>query len=86
VSTKALEITDKGLRFEGMGKDGSVREYFIEADTVVYATGMKPLINEGIALSQCAREFFQIGDCLVPDCIMAATQPAYTIARDLGRM
>ncbi len=86
LSTRALEITDRGLRAEGPCAKGKKEEYFIEADTIVYATGMKPLMNEGIALSMCAKEFYQIGDCVVPENIMAATQPAYTIARDLGKL
>ncbi len=86
LNTRALEINERGLRVEGPREDGSSGEYFIEADTVVYATGMRPLLEEGLALSQCAGEFYQIGDCVVPDCVMAATQPAYAIARDLGRL
>lgn len=83
LNTETLEINEKGLKVKDL-VEGS--EYFIEADTVVYATGMKPFRAEGIALSRCAREFFQIGDCAMPDNIIAATQPAHTIARDLGRM
>jgi pyruvate/2-oxoglutarate dehydrogenase complex dihydrolipoamide dehydrogenase (E3) component len=86
LNTKALEIDGGGLAVEGPDESGTVKKYYIEADTIVYATGMKPLLEEGMALSQCAGEFYQIGDCVAPDCIMAATQPAHAIARDLGRL
>ena len=58
----------------------------LRADTVVYATGQKPLREEAFALSRCATEFYQIGDCSTPGNILAATQAAHTIARNIGRM
>jgi pyruvate/2-oxoglutarate dehydrogenase complex dihydrolipoamide dehydrogenase (E3) component len=80
-STKALEINDKGIRVEG---PEGIR--LIEADTVVYAVGQKPLREEAVKLHDCAPEFYQIGDCLTPRNIFAATQAAYQIARDIGRV
>ncbi len=79
-NTKAIEVTDKGLVCEG--PDG-VKTF--EADTVVYAVGQKPLREEAFALSSCARQFYQIGDCNVPRNIGAATNTAFTIALDIGR-
>ncbi|MBN2061213.1 MAG: FAD-dependent oxidoreductase [Deltaproteobacteria bacterium] len=80
VSTKSLEITDSGLIVE----DGNgVRT--IEADTLIYAIGQKPLREEAYALSPCAPEFYQIGDCVIPNNIYAATSVAYQIAMDIGR-
>ncbi len=56
------------------------------ADTVIYATGQRPLWDEAIALRDCAPEFYQLGDCLDPRNIFSATQEAFTIARDIGRI
>ncbi len=80
-STKAVEINDAGIVVEG--PEGV---YTIEADTVVYAAGQKPLSEEAEALGGCAPEFYMLGDCVTPKNIFAATQAAYTIARDIGRV
>jgi pyruvate/2-oxoglutarate dehydrogenase complex dihydrolipoamide dehydrogenase (E3) component len=80
VSTKALEITDKGVRCLASGG-----ERFFQAETVIYAVGQKPLQDEAAALRGCAPEFYQIGDCFMPKNIMSATAAAHTIARNIGR-
>jgi hypothetical protein len=59
---------------------------FFAADTVVCATGRRPLRAESFALCDCAPEFFQIGDCVTPRNIVAATKAAYAAARDIGRI
>lgn len=79
-STCVSEITADGVSAEG--PNGHVD---LKADTVVYAIGQKPLRDDTVALSDCAGEFYQIGDCLTPKNILTATQAAYTIARDIGR-
>jgi NADPH-dependent 2,4-dienoyl-CoA reductase/sulfur reductase-like enzyme len=61
-------------------------EFDIPTDTVVYATGQKPLREEAFALSRIAPEFYQIGDCLAAKNIVEATRQAYYITRDIGRM
>lgn len=81
LSTRALEIDEKSVRCEG--PEG---ELVLPADTVVYATGQAPLREEAFALSQLAPEFFQIGDCVTPRNILAATQAAHAIARSIGRL
>ena len=81
VSTKGLEISDRGLMVED---SNGVRT--IEADTVIYAIGQKPLREEAHALSDCAREFYAIGDCVDPKSIYEATSVAYQIATDIGRL
>jgi NADPH-dependent 2,4-dienoyl-CoA reductase/sulfur reductase-like enzyme len=73
LSTRATEITPEGLEAEG--PDGRLS---LKADTVIYATGQKPLREEAMALSDFAGEFFYIGDCVTPKNILAATQSAYT--------
>ena len=55
-------------------------EIKFEADTVIYATGYKPLQSETIDLSGCAPEFYPVGDCIAPANIMNATSMAYTAA------
>jgi 2,4-dienoyl-CoA reductase-like NADH-dependent reductase (Old Yellow Enzyme family)/thioredoxin reductase len=77
-STKALEIDGKGIRVEG--PEGV---YDIAADTIIYAVGQKPLREEAKALAGCAPEFHMLGDCVTPRNIFAATQAAWSIARDL---
>ncbi len=81
LSTKALEVTDEGLMVED---DDGVR--LIEADTIVCATGQKPLEEDSLALYDCAPEFYMIGDSIGPKNIMQATSAAYQIARDIGRI
>jgi 2,4-dienoyl-CoA reductase-like NADH-dependent reductase (Old Yellow Enzyme family)/thioredoxin reductase len=79
-NTKVVEITDVGL--VGAGPDASK---VFKADTVVYATGQKPLREEAFALASCAPRFYQIGDCNTPGNIRTATSTAFTIALDIGR-
>jgi 2,4-dienoyl-CoA reductase-like NADH-dependent reductase (Old Yellow Enzyme family)/thioredoxin reductase len=80
-SAKALEIIQGGLVIED--PDG-VRT--IDADTVIYAAGYRPLSDEAVAMYGCAPEFYQIGDCVTPGNILTATQAAFQIARDIGRI
>lgn len=80
-STKALSIDESGLKAL---KNNEVIS--ISADTVIYAVGQRSLSDEAFALRFCAPEFYRIGDCVVPKNIMQATQQAYHIARDIGRL
>jgi 2,4-dienoyl-CoA reductase-like NADH-dependent reductase (Old Yellow Enzyme family) len=81
LSTRVLAVTPEGVRCESA--DGSD---FIQADLVIYATGRRPLRTESFALSGCARDFIQIGDCVTPKNIVAATKAAYAAALDIGRI
>lgn len=56
-----------------------------EADTVVFAVGMRPRHSEAESLRLLAPEFHQIGDCLLPRNITEATRQAHNIAIDIGR-
>jgi 2,4-dienoyl-CoA reductase-like NADH-dependent reductase (Old Yellow Enzyme family)/thioredoxin reductase len=58
-------------------------QQFFAADTVIYAIGQQPLQTEAAALSFCAPEFYQIGDCLAAKNIQQATSMAFAIARDI---
>lgn len=77
LNVSADEISAEGVLAEGQ---------LYPADTVIYATGQRPLWDEAIALRDCAPEFYQLGDCLAPRNIFSATQEAFTIARDIGRI
>ena len=59
--------------------------YLFEADTVIYAVGLKPLRAEADELRYGAPEFYQLGDCLTPATIVEANRMAYNITRDIGR-
>ena len=76
-STKALEVTDKGVRAET--PEGEV---FFPADTVVTAMGMKPRMEQALALRLCAPEFFLAGDCKAPRTVREANWDGYQCAVD----
>lgn len=79
LSTRALEINDKGVLAENA--DGK-RQF--EADTVIYAVGQRPLQAEAAALHDAAPEYYTLGDCIVPKNITNATSAAYEIGRAIG--
>ena len=77
-------LTD--VRVDKLDETGvTAGERFFPADTVIAATGQRPLMDEGAAFYDCAPEFYQLGDCLAPRNILSATQEAFTVARDIGR-
>ena len=77
MKTAAKKITDQGVEAE----DGT----FYPADTVVYATGRKPLFEEAAALGVNKGTFNIIGDCDKVANILTANRAAWVIARDIGR-
>ena len=79
-NTKAVEITADGVKCEG--PDGEV---FYNADTVIHATGMRPLQEEAIEFGRCADSFYMIGECRKPANILFATSTAYSAAKLIGR-
>ena len=79
LSTRATKIRPDGVEIEDRDGPG-----FLEADTVIYAAGMRALRDEAVALSQCAPEFIMLGDCQTPKNIIAATQTAHTAAMLIG--
>ena len=81
LSTKAVEINEKGV----VARDSNGNEKVFEADTIIYAAGMKPEWRRADELRQSAREFFQIGDCRSPRDILMANQEGYYAAKDIGR-
>lgn len=85
-STEAVAIGGSGAVVRSRADDA---ESLIEADTVIYAVGVKPEREAAGALRACASglsaEFYQIGDCLTPKNMLEANQAGYHIARDIGR-
>ena len=79
--TEVKNISDAAVQCEN--KDGA---FEIKTNTVIYAIGQTPLREEAFALSCCAPEFYQIGDCLTPKNILAANQAGYAAARAIGRI
>ncbi|MPW26465.1 NAD(P)-binding protein [Alkalibaculum sp. M08DMB] len=79
-NTKAKEILEDGVICEYV--DGHKK---LDADTVIYAVGQKPLREEAISMNFCAPEFYQIGDCINPRNITSATSEAFMMSRNIGR-
>jgi 2,4-dienoyl-CoA reductase-like NADH-dependent reductase (Old Yellow Enzyme family)/thioredoxin reductase len=52
-------------------------EQFYPADSVVLATGMRPLSQQAEAFRNCAPEFICIGDCCTPQKVQEAIQSGY---------
>lgn len=80
-NTTAVEILESGVKCSA--PEGAL---FLEADTVIYAVGQQPLLEEANALRFCAPEFYPIADCVSPKNIMNATTQAYYTARNIGRI
>lgn len=81
LETKCKEITEKGIVVEN--KDGE--EELIEADTVIYAVGMKPRDEEAWDFKKAKgiTEFFVIGDCVRPTRVKDAVHHGYHAAMDI---
>ena len=91
----AMQLDSCGLRVEygadvlavlpeGVRVRSGAEERVLLCDTVINALGRRPLWDEADALRDCAPEFYQIGDCLRPGNLMAATGEAWTAARSIG--
>ena len=77
-NTKAIEVTQTGVKCMDSGG-----ELTLNADTVIYATGQRPLWEDAELLSMSARDYYMIGDCISPKNIMNATSMAFTAARNI---
>jgi len=80
LNTRAEEITESGVRCAG--PDG---ESVYEADTVVYAAGMRERRAEALSFYDVAPIFHMVGDCVTSSTILNATGSAHTVAKFLGR-
>ena len=79
-NSTAKRVTTEGLEYEGPDGVG-----FIEADTIICATGQTPLFEEAAEFQGCAPLVHMIGDCVGTQNIYGAVKNAFTIARDIGR-
>ena len=70
------EITEQGLTY----KDADGELHQVAADTVIVAAGMKPRLDEAMSFAGCAREWEQIGDCIVPSNVRNAVRTGYDAA------
>ena len=80
LNTVTEQITENSLICKN--KDTGTK-MVIETDTVIYATGYRPLTQETLSLSGCAPQFFAVGDCMIAKNIMNATTMAYTAACEI---
>ncbi|MBQ9858827.1 MAG: FAD-dependent oxidoreductase [Oscillospiraceae bacterium] len=80
-STRAVEVNEQGVVAET--PEGTK---LFEADTVITAMGMKPLMNEALELRLCAPDFYLTGDCRAAKSIKEANWDAYHAAIDAGRV
>lgn len=76
---KGKTVTEEGLLCED--KDGN--EVLLEADTILSASGLRPLSEVVDSLRGTAPIVEVIGDCVKPDIIRGATFRAYHAALDL---
>ncbi|WP_213950921.1 FAD-dependent oxidoreductase [Tepidanaerobacter syntrophicus] len=81
LNTKCTAITEKGVK--AINDKGE--EELFEADTVVYAVGMKPNDEEAWSFKEAKNvsRFFVIGDCVTPTRIKDATHGGYHAAIDI---
>jgi NADPH-dependent 2,4-dienoyl-CoA reductase/sulfur reductase-like enzyme len=80
MKTKCVEIVSKGVRV--LNENGA--EEVIEADTVVYAVGMKASSDQAFVLSNAApRQYFMVGDCLSPRKVKQAVHEGFHAAMDI---
>ena len=78
--TAALAVTEEGL----LCRDGEGREFTLEADTVICASGLRPRADARDALRSCAPITEIIGDCARPGSIRDAVFRGHYAALDLG--
>lgn len=76
--TEAIEIDSDGVICR---QPAGVRRF--PADTVIYATGSRPLWEDAERLSLSAPDYYVIGDCSRPSNIMNATGMGYTLAKNI---
>jgi len=79
METSCTEITEKGVTI--INKNGD--ESFIEADTVILATGMKPLRQLAEAFSGIVSDVKIIGDCVRPGNVSDATYGGFFAATSI---
>lgn len=77
--TRAMNIREDGVQCRQ-----ETGEIVFPADTVIYATGQRPLWNEASELGRYAAGFHMIGDVVAPRNIMNATGMAFAVVRSIS--
>jgi pyruvate/2-oxoglutarate dehydrogenase complex dihydrolipoamide dehydrogenase (E3) component len=80
--TECVSISEQGVAVKG--PDG--RETFIEADTVVFSVGMKPLREEAQRLYGIGGQTVVVGDCKKPGRMNDAVTDGYFAGYHLQKM
>ena len=78
-SVMVKEVKANGVRYT----DADGVEHFAEADTIVFATGMRPNSETVEKLRRSAPWFVSVGDCVGPRQIKQATYEAFCAAMDI---
>lgn len=78
-SVKVTEVLKKGVKFV----DGAGKEQFMEADTVLYAVGMKANSEIVEELKKASGAFRAIGDCKCARQVKQATYEGFCAAMDI---
>lgn len=79
VNAKVSRIEENGVVYV----DSEGIEYFVKADSVVMATGLKPKTQEAYTFFDCARQVQVIGDCERLGAIAGAMKRGFAAARQI---
>jgi NADPH-dependent 2,4-dienoyl-CoA reductase/sulfur reductase-like enzyme len=79
LSSPVTQITPTQVGYKGT--DGV--EHFLDADTVIFSSGRKPLEDQAEKFRNCAPKFFKLGDCAKASNIRNANRMAYDAAAQI---
>ena len=79
LSSPVTQITPTQVGY----KDPEGVEHFIDADTVIFASGRKALEDQAEKFRFCAPKFFKLGDCLKASNVRNANRTAYDAAAQI---
>ncbi|MGB9850650.1 MAG: FAD-dependent oxidoreductase [Moorellaceae bacterium] len=79
VGVRCTEITEQGVKVV----DRQGKEKFVEADTVVYAVGMRPRTEVVEVLRGMVPWFVPVGDCVKPRTVKEAVYEGFCAAMDI---
>jgi NADH dehydrogenase FAD-containing subunit len=79
IKTRCIEITPRGIKVE----NESGTQEFIEADTVVYALGMKANSTAGLRAAAGKVPVYEVGDCVQAASVFEAIRDGFTAAMEI---
>lgn len=79
LSSPVTQITPTQVGY----KDPDGVEHFIDADTVIFASGRKALEDQAEKFRDCAPKFFKLGDCLKASNVRNANRTAFDAAAQI---